>query len=91
MTEDVIYSKPELVALLKNNVVNVEFTKTDGNIRFMECTLIPEFIPKGPSVKEEQPGKKLNENVLSVWDTEKNDWRSFRINSLKKVKVLENE
>ena len=92
MSDEVMYSREQLITLLQKNVVSVTFEKTDGNTRTMECTLMSDYLPKVKDVKPEEPGKKLNENILAVWDTDKQDWRSFRINSIKdEVKVIGNE
>lgn len=65
----------ELNKKLNEGVVTVVFTKVDGSERTMKCTknmnMIPEeFHPKG----EKRNGY---ENVATVFDTEKNEWRSF--------------
>lgn len=61
--------------------VRVEFTKIDGTHRSMLCTRnfheIPaENIPVGTT------NKKLNENILRVYDLEKQAWRSIRIDNI---------
>jgi len=73
---------------LKTNLTRgdatVEFTKANGTVRFMRCTLrkdvIPEYQEKG-SKKTPPSG-----DVLVVWDLEKNEWRSFRYDRIKTVK-----
>lgn len=73
--------------LLKENILEVVFEKADGSERKMFCTLIPEFLPsKGEEILT-QP-RTPNEEVLTVWDLEHNDWRSFK---LSKVISLEAE
>ena len=56
--------------------------KKDESIRKMICTLSDEYLPEN---KDEQENKKIkteNPNVIPVWDLEKLDWRSFRVDSV---------
>lgn len=82
--------RDELIGKLKNNVCIVVFTKKDGTERSMKCTLQEGIIPE--ATKEDPLSQKkiraLNEEVLPVWDTEKNGWRSFRIDSVKSFSVI---
>ena len=64
---------------LSRNVMKIEFTKADGTIREMLCTLDPKRLPESP-IKESK--KKENPDVLAVFDLEKNAWRSFRLDSV---------
>ena len=68
--------------------VTVVFTKADGTERTMRCTLDPSLLPK-QEVKEDadKPARKQNDGVLPVYDLEAKGWRSFRIKSIKEVKV----
>lgn len=66
--------------MLESSIVNVKFTKTDGTVRDMKCTLLKEIAK--PHEKKTDREKKINEDVISVWDVEKENWRSFRINSI---------
>ena len=75
-----IAKKNDLIKKLEKGVVSISFTKKDGTLREMACTLdttiIPdEFAPKG--VERTKPV-----DSLSVFDVEKNEWRSFRWDSL---------
>jgi hypothetical protein len=61
----------------------VEFTKVNGEVRTMPCTLKTELIPPTP-VKVLAEGKvpkvkKENPDAMSVWCLDKKEWRSFRI------------
>jgi len=69
---------------LKNGVVSVLFEKQDGTERLMKCTLSDDYVPlldtNGVASKRTK-----NADVLAVWDTEANGWRSFRFDSIKEV------
>lgn len=74
-------TKEKLKQLLQKNVLEIKFKKIDGSERVMNCSLQQEIIP----ISENKTPKKVkpeNENVLAVWDLEKNAFRSFRVDSL---------
>lgn len=61
----------------------VQFTKVDGTKRYMKCTLSEALVP--PSDPTKVKTKKHNPDVLPVWDLEKEDWRSFRYDTLLEI------
>lgn len=75
-----------LVEGLKRNLMKVVFTKKNGEERTMLCTLHESVLPES-SVTEST--KKVNPDTISVWDIDNTGWRSFRIDSIKEVKVVE--
>lgn len=83
-----LQDRASLLADLHTDVVTVTFTKKDGSERVMRCTLQEEFLP-AQDVKDIKEGKVRNksEEVVAVWDLEKESWRSFRLDSIKAVKV----
>jgi len=80
-------NRDELVNALKNGVVEVNFTKVNGENRIMKSTLKSEHLPPQIDI-EEAISKKKNDEVLAVWDTEAAGWRSFRIDSIIEWKPL---
>ena len=74
-------------ALLSDNLVEVEFTKVNGDLRKMKCTKALSYIPddKHPIGKNIM---NLNEDVIRVYDVEADGWRSFRADSIKTFKVV---
>ena len=79
-----INDKEHLKKLLHENTLTVCFTKKDGTVRTMLCTLNPSLLPviekkEGDEVKKE---KKQNDESIAVWDLEKTAWRSFRHDSI---------
>ena len=75
-----VISKSNIERLLKDTVIAVKFKKTDGTERLMRCTLLPQYIPVVEKKTDRE--KKINEDVVSVWDIEKEGWRSFRYDSV---------
>ena len=69
MTKDEIQQK-----LIAGECI-VEFTKINGEVRKMPCTLKEGIVPPKASTSE----KKANTDVLNVWCTDKKEWRSFRV------------
>lgn len=70
-----------LQSLLRSGEVNLTFEKKDGTIRDMVCTLKEDEVK--PYEKKTDKEKKVNKEVMSVFDVEKQEWRSFRLESLK--------
>ena len=69
--------------MLLTGQCRVIFTKLNGEERNMICTLKEDVIPK--ATKDPITQKKvrdLNEEVLAVWDVNKEGWRSFRISNV---------
>ena len=75
-----------LVEGLKNNLVKVVFTKVNGDERTMNCTLHDSILPESIITETE---KKINQDAISVWDTDNDGWRSFRVDSIKEFKIVE--
>lgn len=76
-------NRNEMLETLRENVVDVVFTKKDGSERQMTCTLNMsaidnEFHPKGG----EDQGTTVNEEIVKVFDLVANGWRSFRVDSV---------
>jgi len=69
-----------LISLLGERPIEIVFTKKDGTERTMKCTLMEEYLPE--TVGSDKP---KNDEVLAVYDLEKEGWRSFRWDSIKEV------
>jgi hypothetical protein len=73
-------TKEYLNEVLHQGIVTVKFTKTDGTERDMKCTLEESHIK--PYEKKTTREKTVNADLFSVWDVEKEGWRSFRFDSV---------
>lgn len=87
-----IITPEALHTLLLENECVVEFTKVNGEVRSMPCTLNPLIVPPAPEPKVLAEGevprvKKENPNVMNVWCLDKKEWRSFRIANVISAKV----
>lgn len=76
--------KQELLEQLETGVVEVHFTKVNGELRTMKCTLQSTYLPQQTDVEERTT--KQNPDVLAVWDLDKNAWRSFRVESVQSAR-----
>lgn len=92
-------NKLELINLLHNNVANITFTKVNGDVRTLKGTLMESIVPKKEmdpggvvveTIVETQARKATNENVVVVWDIENDGYRSFRVDSVTAVEIIEN-
>jgi hypothetical protein len=82
-------TRDEIISTLQDGVCEVTFTKVNGEIRRMPCTLRNNLLPP-MSTKELRESKSKKENLdnLSVWCTDKNEWRSFKIANVTEVKQI---
>jgi len=82
-----------LKELLRDNRIAIEFFKTDGSIRVMNCTLSEAHGAKyntepevtTDSIKMTKKPRAVNNDVCRVWDCDVNAWRSFRWDRLKRI------
>ena len=84
-------TKDELIESLKQGVYNVTFKKVDGTERTMPCTLREDILP--PAKKDETLTQKrvrqINEEVLVVYCTDKQEFRSFRLGNFIKMEKID--
>lgn len=88
--------------VLRREVVEVIFTKTDGTERVMKCTMQTSVIDEGTKLlleRSESNTEKTQTRVkksksaqasdhITVWDVEAQNWRSFRTRKLTNVLTL---
>ena len=85
--KDVKIFKKWLKGHLAYGPTTIVFTKKDGTERTMTCTTKPELVPAESIVEGvEKKEKKVNEEVIPVYDLDAKGWRSFRWNSVKQVR-----
>ena len=77
-------NRETLIKNLQKNVMRITFTKVNGDERIMDCTLQEHIIPE-----TSESNRKENEEVLPVFDINKGEWRSFRLDSVMKVEKLQ--
>jgi hypothetical protein len=81
-------------SLLQKQPVVVTFIKADGTVRDMRCTLDHAQIPETPAKvvpvdgivhESRKPRKEPDPHSIRVFDIDKQEWRSFRFDRLKKI------
>jgi hypothetical protein len=77
---------------LHRGVTTVVFTKKDGTIRTMVCTLNESLMPVAHRPSEramlsesDRANRKSNPDVRTCYDIEAGAWKSFRLDSIKTV------
>lgn len=86
-----VLDRDTVIKDLRDYVIEVSFEKVNGENRVMRCTLKPNLLP--PSYINESAEEKTfhnnNPNVIAAWDVQKGGWRSFRIDSVKYLQVID--
>ena len=88
---DIDKQRDYLKTILAQEILRVAFTKKDGDSREMYCTLQNEFVPEHKKYFSETNSRKKNTEVLAVFDMEKADWRSFRMDSITAFEIITEE
>lgn len=82
----------DVLLQLRNELCEVRFLKADGTKRIMQCTLQETFLPPPTDaylqgiMDRDKP--KPDPNLITVWDTEKNAWRAFKLETFLRLTVL---
>lgn len=79
-------SKQWLTDAIREDIVEIQFEKKDGSVRAMKCTLKQDVIPADKTPKVTEEAKPVQTSALRVFDVEKQEWRSFRWDSVKSFK-----
>jgi len=77
-------NRDTLIKNLQKKTMRITFTKVNGEERVMDCSLQEHIIPP-----TDAKNRKENEEVLPVFDINKGEWRSFRIDSIIKAEQLQ--
>jgi hypothetical protein len=75
------FDKEKILEQLQTGVALVTFTKADGSLRDMKCTLQPRLLPPH-TVKEKTCASGENCDCIKAYDLEANGWRSFKISRI---------
>ena len=70
---------------LYRGVVNLTFTKTNGESRTMNATLATQLIESN-QLKESSPNPPGNDDLVVCWDVEEKGWRSFKVSTITEYK-----
>ena len=64
--------------------MRITFTKVNGEERIMDCSLQEHIVPE-----TSESNRKQNKEILPVFDINKGEWRSFRLDSVTNIEALE--
>lgn len=82
------YTIEQVRDMLSQSVLEVEFTKVNGESRTMLASTNPLYIPEADQPDPEGTTiRPPNPTVLSVIDTAIGEWRSIRFDSLNSMRV----
>ena len=82
------FERDELIKMLNTGICEVTFTKVNGEERVMPCTLQGDLLPVVSVEKLKEDRRPSNPDHLSVWCTDKNEWRSFRVANVTSVRTV---
>ena len=68
--------------ILRERTVQITFVKADGTERTMPCTLNESQLPPRPVTENTRA---RSEEVCAVWDPEREVWRSFRWDRVRRI------
>ena len=77
-------NRETLIKNLQKKAMRITFTKVNGEERVMDCTLQEHMLPE-----TSESNRKQNEEVLPVFDINKGEWRSFRLDSVTNIELLQ--
>jgi hypothetical protein len=82
-----MFERDVILKDLREYVMEIYFTKVNGEDRAMRCTLRPDLLPETyiNEAAEEKAFHQVNPDVIACWDVQKGGWRSFRVDSVSYV------
>ena len=76
-----IHDRFFILKQMYRGVVNLTFTKKDGEIREMNATLVTRLI-ETEQIKESNPNPSNESSLIVCWDTDVKGWRSFNLETV---------
>lgn len=85
-----LYDYDAIVDQLRSSVLEVSFVKVDGDTRVMPCTLLTEYMPEASEAKVQKVDDySVNKSVIRAFAIDKQAWRSFRLENVTGVRVVD--
>ncbi len=86
-----IPTKTDLKLQLEQNVLEVDFTKLNGDKRIMTCTLREDIKPMATKSDplSQKKIREISDAVINVWDVNAKGWRSFRYDRINNVNIVQ--
>jgi len=81
-------TRDEMIEFLREGECIVTFTKVDGTERIMYCSLNEEYLPPLTFEVCSNFPAKVNLEIIKVFDTEIEEWRSFKVKSVTQFRAV---
>ena len=81
-----MWNRDQMIDALRQNNCRVVFTKVNGEVRDMLCTLEESALPKLKS-KPEDKKRQPNEAIIRAFDLNKEEFRSFRVENVTSFEI----
>ena len=89
MGDMTFFDYDKIIDQLRSNVLQVTFSKVDGEERVMPCTLLTDYMPELSESKVNQVDNySVNKSVIRAFAIDKQAWRSFRVENVRAIEVL---
>tara|TARA_R110002074_G_scaffold103276_5_gene222960 strand:- start:305 stop:598 length:294 start_codon:yes stop_codon:yes gene_type:complete len=87
--EKPMFNYDNIVDQLRANVLQVTFSKVNGEERIMPCTLHTDYMPALSESKVQQVDEfSVNKSVIRAFAIDKQSWRSFRVDNVKAIEIV---
>jgi hypothetical protein len=77
----------EITHLLYEHDCEVVFTKKDGTVRTMPCTLRKEAMPEREATALHET-KLYKPETITVWCLDRSEWRAFKTANVREIRVI---
>lgn len=71
-----------LVDAMRRGEVNIKFTKLNGDVRYLRGTTNLNYVPEEDQPRFFRQTHSPDDDVMTIYDLDKQDWRSFHFSSL---------
>jgi len=87
--EESMFSYDSIISQLRDNVLQVTFSKVNGEERVMPCTLQTDYMPELSESKVAVVDDfSVNKSVIRAFAIDKQSWRSFRVDNVRAIEVI---
>ena len=81
--------RKDIIDLLRGGICEITFNKVNGERRVMPCTLKAELLPERDQKDLTfETLKESKSDAISVWCTDANGWRSFKLSNFISINPL---
>jgi hypothetical protein len=87
-----IYKRDDIINDLRDHVAEVTFKQVNGEMRSLRVTLMPNHLPANFNADhlEAMHQKEENLHTIAAWDIRTGGWKSFLVDNVQYVQILDN-